>query len=502
MSTAAPRALLVVVLSLGSALPAAADPPEPRARLEHDGAITCLAFSPDGKLLAAGDRDGSVRLWNVATGKQVHKLSVQRGEIPAVAFAPSGKTLATAGTDGIIRVWELATGKELARLETPYAGNGIAFTADGSKLIVAESSGNMSFLEPTTLKETSSFKLEGPLRWAIPLADGRTLAALTVKHNRVGEEIAIEATLRFLEIDTGKEIRSASFAADRVTMSGDGHSIVGRAGDGGITLREMAAGRERCRLPGSFTSVAFTAEGRFLFAADGKDHTIHIHDLVAGKEVVRMEEHEAPVTALAVSPDGRTLASGGGDFTVYLWDLAILDKKRPLPRLVLSEKELDARWQDLSESEEAARAFQARNAMVRAPGQAVPLLKQRLRTALLVDPQLLARYLADLDSGDFTARQKATTELERLGDLAEPALKQILDNKPSLEVRRRVEQLLTKLEKRPLSPVQLQVVRGVEVLEVLGTPEARKLLEELATQKPQTLLTQEAQAAIRRLPRK
>jgi WD40 repeat protein len=333
------RALLVVLLALAPT--AARAQPEPRAKLEHDGPINCLTFSPDGKLLASGDRDGVVRLWNVGTGKEVHKLDTGRGEILTAVFAPHGKTLATSGTDGIIRLWHTATGKEASRLETPFAVNAIAFTGNGERLIVADGEGNISFLDPATMKEAASFKVPPSLRWVAPLGDGHTLAVLCVKHVRVEEKLTVEATLRYLAADSGKELRQAKFAADRVTLSGDGHSIAGRADDGGLTLRELAGGQERCRLAGSFASVTLTADGRFLFAADTKDHVIHIHDLVAGKEVVRLDAHEATVGALAVSPDGRTLASGGNDFTVYLWDLALLERKRPLPPLTLTAKDAD-----------------------------------------------------------------------------------------------------------------------------------------------------------------
>jgi HEAT repeat protein len=110
--------------------------------------------------------------------------------------------------------------------------------------------------------------------------------------------------------------------------------------------------------------------------------------------------------------------------------------------------------------------------------------------------------IAALDSDEFAEREKAMTELEALGDLAEPALRQALEEKASLEVSRRVERLLETLGGPVTSPETLQVVRAVEALERIGTPDARQLLETLAKVASQGRLVQEAKAALERLNRR
>src|SRR5262249_1545087 len=105
------------------------------------------------------------------------------------------------------------------------------------------------------------------------------------------------------------------------------------------------------------------------------------------------------------------------------------------------------------------------------------------------------------DSDSFELRERATRDLALLDDLAEPALRQGLEGQPNLEQRRRIERLLHKLE-GPLPPGdKLRQVRAVEGLELVGTPEARKLLQELAAGAPPARLTQAAQASLRRLDR-
>jgi hypothetical protein len=119
-----------------------------------------------------------------------------------------------------------------------------------------------------------------------------------------------------------------------------------------------------------------------------------------------------------------------------------------------------------------------------------------------VAPQRLAQLFADLDSARFAVRQQATQELENLGELAEPALRQRLQDQPSPEVRGRIEQLLLKLPGAKPSAECLRGLRAVAVLEHVGSPEAHQLLEKIAGGTREAWLTQDAQAAMQRLARR
>jgi hypothetical protein len=136
------------------------------------------------------------------------------------------------------------------------------------------------------------------------------------------------------------------------------------------------------------------------------------------------------------------------------------------------------------------------------PAEAVALMKGRLRPAQPADAGRLRRLLADLGSDQFTMRARAQAELEALGDLAEPALRQALANKPTLEVRRRVQQALDRLRGPVTRPELRQALRAGAVLEDIGTPAARRLLDELAAGAPAARLTREARAARGRLDRR
>jgi NADH dehydrogenase/NADH:ubiquinone oxidoreductase subunit G len=126
----------------------------------------------------------------------------------------------------------------------------------------------------------------------------------------------------------------------------------------------------------------------------------------------------------------------------------------------------------------------------------VPFLGENLLPAPAADPQL-ARLVAQLDSSNFTERNKATHELEKRLQLAEPVLRQALASNPTLEMRRRLEELLQKAA--GWTPTQLREHRAVTALEYMGTPEARQLLATLAGGAPDARLTQEARDSLARL---
>jgi Spy/CpxP family protein refolding chaperone len=135
------------------------------------------------------------------------------------------------------------------------------------------------------------------------------------------------------------------------------------------------------------------------------------------------------------------------------------------------------------------------------PRDSVPFLAKHLRPAAPPDNEQLARWIADLDSAVFADRDKATRELERQAELAEPLLRKAVAADPSPEARRRIEALLNKLQGPVTSAGTLRSIRAVEVLEHIATPEAREVLQNLAKGAAEARLTHEAKAALDRLSR-
>jgi hypothetical protein len=161
---------------------------------------------------------------------------------------------------------------------------------------------------------------------------------------------------------------------------------------------------------------------------------------------------------------------------------------------------LETLWADLG-TDDPVKAQQAIAALVAQAAQTVPFLKERLQPVPRPDPTRLTRLIADLDNARFAARESATRELKRLGELAEPALRKALAERPSPEARRRMEQVLETHKGRRFKPPpgQRRQARAVEVLELIGDPSARRLLEALAGGAPAAPLTRDARGALERL---
>jgi hypothetical protein len=231
-----------------------------------------------------------------------------------------------------------------------------------------------------------------------------------------------------------------------------------------------------------------------------KAYTLRLCELASGQ--IR---HEFPLdqagSVMAFTPDGRTLATGCWDTTIVVWDVTGFSTEGKPSTQVLPADKLASLWSDLAGSD-ARKSYRASWALTLAPAQTVPFLKKHLRPAPKKPDQagIVTRLIQDLEDDRFAVRENAMRKLEALGKDAQSALRTALKNTPSLELRRRVEALLKKLD-GPEPPLDLPSERALEVLEHIGNGEARQLLEVLAAGNPNAPLTREAKAALERLAR-
>jgi hypothetical protein len=263
-----------------------------------------------------------------------------------------------------------------------------------------------------------------------------------------------------------------------------------------VLVFETATGKERTRWKIVAQALSFTPDGSVLVAAE--DSTVVFWDLFAGKELGRLPGHTAGINNLAFANAGRTLVSAGDDGTGLVWDVT---KFSPVVRTVtLSKERIESLWRDLGG--ETNKAFSAA-AELRSSKEAVAWLRDHLKPRDGPDPKQIEKWIAALDDEDFDVRKKAAQELSKLGEQAGPALKKAREGKPSPEVGRQIDELLGKLKpgQEPAGE-DLRIVRGVELLEQMGTPEARQILEGLAKGPPDARLTREAKAAMDRLAKR
>jgi RNA polymerase sigma factor (sigma-70 family) len=459
----------------------------------HDGGVAFLAVSPDGRRVATSAYDGTTRVWDAATGRQLRQFD----RSGPCAFTPDGESLISGGLrDGTVRAWDLATGRELWQFrDHPGSIRAMALTPDGKRLVTAGNDSTLRLWDLTTRRLVHDFggkQAEWPHGLALS-ADGATLASL---HNNRGVrlwDVASGKLLRHLPMEGDCTTGSLAFAPDGRTLAASCALNGGR--ERAVRLWDVATGAEVRRLPGHggpLDALAFSPDGRTLLWGGQHETTLWLWEVRTGGVRRQLRGHRDQIACVAFTPDGRRLVSGSADGTALVWDAC------PPARAAgaLPAEELDRLWAALADKD-AARGYEAMRALAGAPRQAAALVRGHVPPVPRADPRRLERLLSELDGDDFGEREAAARELERAGAGAEQALRRALGAKPSAEVRRRAEGLLAKLEEG-----RLLEDRAVEVLEAAATAETRQVLQDLAGGEAGAWLTREAKASLERLARR
>jgi RNA polymerase sigma factor (sigma-70 family) len=510
-------------------------------RGQVDEEAAALNFSPDGSMLATAD-GARVRLWDVATRRELFRFSGHSAGIRALAASRDGRLALTLGGDGP-KMWDTTTGQE-----RPVPGMSLhsvvmaGLTAEGGARLFGKT-GDMVWCWDAVQKELARLPFEDaeflaatpdgktaviasynklPLVWQPATGKRRVLRGL-IEHGVDGAAISADGRYVAARQDTSGRRRAVcvwdlttnlertplelKHSMDRVAalaFSPDGRTLaaVGEA----VRIWDVARGTDRTppgelqrkpsRLAVPYRAAAFSPSGRLLATAE-ESGVVCLWEVASGCRIDAFVGHRQPVMALAFAADGRTLISGSADCTAIVWDVNTLvtgKDARPVA--------LDDLATDLAASN-AGRAYRAVVGLAAAPEQAVPLLDKALWRAEAPDEAKLRRLLAALDADTFAEREQATAELRRLGKAAEAALRQALADGPSLELQQRVERLLRYLEEQS-GPTQefLGRVRAMEALEQIGTPEAQRVLENFAGRATDAELVREAKASLDRLSRR
>jgi WD40 repeat protein len=524
----------------------------------HQGGVSNMSVSPDGKVLTTRGLDNTVRQWDMTTGKELRQFKVATAG--NAVFSSDGKVLAC-GALNAVQLWDVDAGKELRSIAIqgqPQFGNmvagsgGLALSADGKTLAVKGFDAAIRLYDTATGKELNPIQeqvADPNNKEAIFIASGamygsRPVLAFSPDSSliaTVGAPAVNNANgivvgrpgmagpgnmIRLWSVAMGKQVRqfeTVQKGISALTFAPDGRTIITANSDNTISVWETVTGKECLVIKlkadagaqqpnpaqpqqafiamqrgfgGTANTIAVSADGRSL--AVGSEQTLRLFDLANGKELGEFKGHQGALMNVIFAADNQTVITGSADTTAVVWDGKRYIKKEQAANVQLEPKQLDDLWNDLSA--EPLKGYQAVTALAAATKQVPAMFAERVKPTTGIDQKQLAQMIADLDSNKFDARQKATEDLEKLGEQAELALKKVLEGQPALETRQRVERLLERLVTNAAPPAEIvRGTRAVWVLEKIGTPEAREVLQNLAKGAPGDKLTRDAEVALKRL---
>jgi WD40 repeat protein len=299
----------------GDPLPQGATARLGTVRLREGKEIDCIAYSPDGKILASGGQDGVVRFWDAKTGKELRRFEghhYREYHVHSVAFSPNGRWMAS-GTAHVIHLWDLSSGKTVRKLGKDMGGiYQLMFSPDSKMLLSSTGDGRTRLWNVDNGVEEHRFEDALSMRTPCTMAGSQIITG--------GFPVLV------CDLKTGKVIRKLDLLREGV------HSLAAMAdgtrlavGSGKIIyLFDLATGKEVRRLTGhdgdAITGLAFTPEGKALVSTSG-DHTIRVWDVDSGKEKHRIKGWDTARTVV-MAPDGKTFATIGPFNCIRLWDTA------------------------------------------------------------------------------------------------------------------------------------------------------------------------------------
>lgn len=296
----------------------------------HQGWVTCLAFTPDAQTLATGGQDRTVRLWDLAIGKEREILMGHRENVVAVAFSPDGRLLASASEDGSVRVWEVGSGQQRAVLlgharpdqdGTPLAVHAVSFSPDGRLLASGGADETVRLWDVATGKELGVLKHTMEVRSLAITADGKLLASRTEDGVITVWDLAGRRELRRFDETHMRDRRCC------LILGPDGKVLASNGtNEEKVKLWDVTTGELQATLKAKrswqdwpINSMAFTPDGKVLAGTTMFGARMVFWDTSSGQLLGSI--HFPPQAfSIAFSPNGKTCASAHEDGTVKLWE--------------------------------------------------------------------------------------------------------------------------------------------------------------------------------------
>jgi WD40 repeat protein len=301
----------------------AAEKPDIFVQMGHPSQIASVAISPNGQYVLSGSYDKTVKLWEIATGREIRTFKGHSGLVHSVAFSPDGRYAISGSQDETIKLWEVETGRQVRTSHGHTAGvYSVAFSADGRYILSggSEYKAYMKLWNASTGELVRSFSGHSDLVYSVALSpDGRFAISGSQDH-----------TAKLWDVATGRELRTLTGHSDNVrsvAFSPDGHYALTGSVDKTVKLWEVASGTEVRTFSGhaGFVNVvAFSPDGRYIFSGS-HEGVSKLWETATGREITTLRYHERrkvtnPAQSAAFSPDGRYLLTGH-IFFMGLWEM-------------------------------------------------------------------------------------------------------------------------------------------------------------------------------------